>query len=273
MEIDLARYGPWALIAGGSEGIGAAFAATLAANGFNLVLLARTGPTLERLAADLRRRHAIEIRTIVVDLTEVDAAVRVHDQVSELEIGLLVYNAGAVGPMRALHDTPIDQVLQVPYVNVIGQTAFAAVFGQAMRDRRRGGIILLSSVASASGVGRLATYAASKAYSQILAEGLWYELKPYDVDVLALVATTTNTPKLKQMGMPLGHRDYPSVEPEQVVDEAFGALGRGPVHYVDGSEPGARIIQQLPRAEAVTVVSQAMEQVIPPGSTTGPAQT
>ena len=126
MEIDVARYGPWALIAGGSEGIGAAFAATLAASGFNLVLLARTEPTLERLAADLRRKHPIEVRTIVVDLTDADAAIRVHDQVSGLEIGLLVYNAGAVGPMRALHDTPVREGLQVPYVNVIGQTAFAA---------------------------------------------------------------------------------------------------------------------------------------------------
>ena len=270
MEIDVARYGPWALIAGGSEGIGAAFAATLAASGFNLVLLARTEPTLERLAADLRRKHPIEVRTIVVDLTDAEAAIRVHDQVSGLEIGLLVYNAGAVGPMRALHDTPVREVLQVPYVNVIGQTAFAAVFGQQMRDRRRGGIVLLSSLAGASGVGRLATYAASKAYSQILAEGLWYELKPYNVDVLGLVATTTNTPKLQHMGMPLDHPDYPSVEPEQVVDEAFGALCRGPVHYVDGSEPSARMIQQLPRAEAVIAVSQAMEQVIPPGSSNTP---
>jgi len=61
--------------------------------------------------------------------------------------------------------------------------------------------------------------------------------------------------------MPLDHLDYPSVEPEQVVYEAFGALGRGPIHYVDGSEPSARMIQQLPRAEAVIAVSQAMEQV------------
>ena len=270
MEIDVARYGPWALIAGGSEGIGAAFAATLAASGLNLVLLARTQPTLERFADDLRRKHLIEVRTIGVDLTDGEAAIRVRDQVSELEIGLLVYNAGAVGPMRALHDTPIGEVLQVPYVNVIGQTAFAAVFGLPMRNRRRGGIVLLSSVASASGVGRLATYAASKAYSQILAEGLWYELKAYNVDVLGLVATTTNTPKLRKMGMPLDHPDYPSVEPEQVVDEAFGALGRGPIHYVDGSEPTARMIQQLPRAEAVKVVSQAMEQIIPPESANVP---
>jgi len=130
-------------------------------------------------------------------------------------------------------------------------------------------MVLLSSVASASGVGRLATYAATKAYSQILGEGLWYELKPYQVDVLGLAATTTRTPKLKQMGMPLDHPDYPSVEPEQVVDEAFGALGRGPVHYVDGSEPSARMIQQLPRAEAMIAVSRAMEQIIPPGSIRG----
>jgi uncharacterized protein len=176
----------------------------------------------------------------------------------------LIYNAGATPALAEFLDLSHEDALRNTYLNTIGQTAFAAHFGREMRRRRRGGILLLGSLAYASGVGRLTTYAASKAYSVIFAEGLWYELRPYDVDVLCLVATTTRTPAVRRMGMPLDDPAYPSVEPEQVVDEGLAALGSGPVWHVDGSEEIARAVQAMARNEAVETVSRSMETTVPP---------
>ena len=166
--------------------------------------------------------------------------------------------------MLELLDQPEEEALRNTYLNTIGQTAFAARFGKSMRERKRGGIILLGSLAYACGAGRLATYAASKAYSLIFAEGLWYELKPFNVDVLCVVATTTRTPAMRRLGMPLDDPAYPSVEPAEVVDGAFSAIGHGPVWHMAGSEEIVRSIRAMPRTEAIELVSSSMERVIPP---------
>ena len=261
--MDFSKYGPWALIAGGSEGIGAAFAERLAAAGINLILVARRAGPLEELADRLRTQSDVQIRTIPTDLSRPEAADIVMRSCADEEIGLLIYNAGAVPAMVEFLDQGEDEALQNTYLNTIGQTAFAARFGKAMRERRRGGIILLGSLAYATGVGRLVTYAASKAYSVILAEGLWYELRPYGVDVLCVVATTTRTPAVQRMGMPLDDPAYPSVEPSRVADEALAALGHGPVWHMDGSEDIVRSLRSMPRTEAVEMVSRSMERTIP----------
>jgi len=261
--MDKGRYGPWCLITGGSDGIGAAFAERLAREGFNLVLVARrTGP-LDALASRLRSEAGIEVRTISTDLARADAVDVVAGGCEDIEIGLLVCNAGAAPKMVDFLDQPEDEAMRTTYINTIGQTAFAARFGAAMRRRGRGGIILLGSLAFAAGVGRLATYAASKAYSTIFAEGLWYELRPHGVDVLGVVATTTRTPTVQRMGMPLDNPAYPAVEPERVAEEVLAALGRGPLHYMDNCDAIVRSIQAMPRDEAVEMVSRGMEQAVP----------
>ena len=264
--MDVERYGPWGLVAGASEGIGAAFAERLAREGLNLVLVARRARPLEQLAGRLRAECGVEIRTIATDLSHPEAVDKVERGCADVEIGLLVCNAGAAPAMADLLDQPDEEALRLTYLNTIGQTAFAVRFGKPMRQRGSGGIILMGSLAYASGVGRLATYAASKAYSAILAEGLWYELRPYGVDVLCVVGTTTRTPAMVKMGMPLDNPAYPVVEPSQVAEEALSALGGGPLWHMDGSEGIARAIQAMPRAEAVETVSKAMEQAVPPGA-------
>jgi len=264
--MNIHRYGPWSLIAGASEGIGAVFAQRLAAQGFNLILVARRAEPLERLTEQLRAQYAVEVRTVTTDLSRPDAIDVVARTCGDAEIGLLIYNAGAVSAMLELLDQPEEEALRNTYLNTIGQTAFAARFGKSMRERKRGGIILLGSLAYACGAGRLATYAASKAYSLILAEGLWYELKPFNVDVLCVVATTTRTPAMRRLGMPLDDPAYPSVEPAEVVDGAFSAMGHGPVWHMAGSEEIVRSIRAMPRTEAIELVSSSMERVIPPAN-------
>ena len=92
--IDASRYGPWALIAGGSEGVGAAFAQQLGAAGINLVLVARSPGPLEEAAA-AARALGVEVRTVSVDLLKADSVDQVRRTTDGLDVGLLVFNAGA----------------------------------------------------------------------------------------------------------------------------------------------------------------------------------
>src|SRR5487761_246150 len=87
------RYGPWALVAGASEGLGAEFAAQLAARGLNLVLIARRADALAEVSARLQREYAVEVRTLPLDLAREDLASVIAEATDDLEIGLLVYNA------------------------------------------------------------------------------------------------------------------------------------------------------------------------------------
>ena len=260
---DVRRYGEWCLIAGASEGIGAAFAEALAGAGYKLVMVARRPEPLEAAAARLRGKHGVEVRTISADLAEPDAAERVFAQCADVEVGLLIYNAGAVPGMADLHDFPEDEAYRTMTLNVVGQTKFSYLFGGKMRERGRGGIILIGSIASASGCARLTTYSAAKAYSQIFAEGLWYEMKPYGIDVLGLSCTTTRTPAMQQLGMPMDNPEFPSVEPEQVVAEGFAAFGNEPIHFMNGSRATVDAVQAMPRAEAVQMISEGIRAIVP----------
>ncbi|MBV9257852.1 MAG: SDR family NAD(P)-dependent oxidoreductase, partial [Ktedonobacteraceae bacterium] len=187
------RYGPWALVAGASEGLGAEFATQLAINGLNLVLVARRKEPLEALAATLAQEHAIEVRTIEMDLSRDDIESVITEQTGEIDIGLLVYNAATsfVGPFfgRTLQDR-----LNEVDVNCRAPLTLTYLFGQRLLKRGRGGIILMSSLSSAQGSALVANYAATKAYNRILAEGLWEELRAQGVDVLACSAGPISTP-------------------------------------------------------------------------------
>ena len=218
------RYGPWAVVAGASEGLGAAFARELADEGLNLLLLARRGQVLDELKASLSSRSSVEIRTLAVDLGASDAARQVADAAMGLEVGLLVYNA-AWSPIGRFVERPVEDQLRALDVNVRTPTALAHHFGQAMAKRKRGGVVLLSSLTAFQGSPFVATYGATKAYNLALGESLWFELKEVGVDVLAVCPGVTKTPGLLKAS-PQGGPGM--LEPEQVVREALAALGKRP---------------------------------------------
>jgi hypothetical protein len=178
------RYGPCALVAGASEGIGRSFARELAAAGLHLVLVARRAPPLDALGNELRDAHGIDVRTVACDLAEAGAAETIAGACRGLEIGLLVYNAAASSVGRFL-DTPLDTHLRAIHVNARGPVLLAHAFAGPMAERGRGGIVLMSSLTAFQGTPLVSTYGATKAFNLILAEGLWSELAEHGVDVLA----------------------------------------------------------------------------------------
>jgi uncharacterized protein len=223
-----ARYGPWALVAGGSEGLGLAQANALAARGIDLVLVALEDRELGLVAEDLRARHGVKGVGLAADLgTDAGLALTIAAAV-EREVGLLVVNAAAA---------PVGEFLAVSLAvhrTLIALNCRAAMelvlhFGRAMAARGRGGVVLTSSMAGFQGTALVAHYAASKAYLRVLAEGLWAELGPRGVDVLAVCPGPTDTPGYRRQNPVTEGQVLPPQQPAAVAEETLEALGRRPV--------------------------------------------
>src|SRR5260221_1680839 len=178
-----ARYGPWALVSGASAGLGAEFAAQLDAKGLNLVLIARRKESLDELATTLMHDYAIEVRTLQLDLGNDDIDTVITAATSDLEIGLLVYNAGTVitGPY---FEITLQDHLQEITVNCRGPLTLAYILGRRMLERRRGGMVVMFSLRSFQGSALIANYAASNAYNMVLCVGILEELRTQGIDVV-----------------------------------------------------------------------------------------
>jgi short-subunit dehydrogenase len=218
------RYGPWATVAGASEGLGAAFAAGLAARGMNLLLLARRADLLDEVALRIREERGVEVRCLSADVADPGVAGALSDAASDLEIGVLVYNA-AYSPIGNFLDLPQEELLQVIDVNVRAPIVFVRTLVPAMLERRRGAVVLMSSLAGMQGSPRIATYAASKAFNTILAEGLWGELRQHGIDVLTTCAGAIRTPNYAETAV---HEAPGTLDPTDVAEQTLAALGRGP---------------------------------------------
>lgn len=254
-----ARYGRWALVAGGSEGIGAAFARALAARGLDLVLVARRPEPLQTLATALTAAHGCQVRTLAVDLAAPDAADGLDAACADVEIGLVVLSA-AESRVAPFFDVPLAEKLRAIDLNCRAPLALAHRFGARMRARRRGGLVFLSSLAGLYGGPYAATYAASKAFDTILAESLAGELAADGVDVVACVAGPTRTPTWARNGAGVGPAP---MNADAVAAETLAALGKHPRVI-----PGARhrlttwLVGQLPRRFVVARVAAALRSTL-----------
>lgn len=217
------KYGPWALITGASSGIGAEFARQLARRGLNVALTARRGDRLKSLATQIEKETGVAALTITADLSSTEA---IHDLVAaveQLDIGLLVNNAGREDTGSFLHSDVADAVHTVD-LNVRAPVLLTHAIGRRIAERGTGGVVFLSSIVAFQGVPLTANYAATKAFDLVLAEGLALELRQYGIDTLAVAPGFTKTelaPDLDFTGTPIR-----PLEPAKVVATALHALGR-----------------------------------------------
>jgi uncharacterized protein len=216
-----AKYGPWALVTGASEGIGAALATELGARGLNLILVARRGDRLDALARSLSAAQGVTVEIIAAELGAASGVDAVLARVTGREIGLYVGSAG-FGTSGAFVANPVAQELNMIDVNCRALCALAHPLAQAMQVRGRGGIVLMSSLVAFQGVANSANYAATKAYVQTLAEGLAAELRPFGVDVLASAPGPVDTGFAARADMRMGA----AATPEAVAKATLAALGR-----------------------------------------------
>ena len=222
------KYGHTAMIAGASEGIGAAFAEYLAREGMDLVLIARRLQPLQQLADSLENKYKVQVICISCDLSGADAGQQIEEKMQGHEINILVYNAAlsVIGPFV---ENSEDYLSQATRVNMITPMEMVHSFGKEMVAKGKGAIILVASLAGLQGSGYLALYAATKAFSRVLAESLWYESKESGVDIIACIAGATSTPGYKSTNPEKTSFFAPRVlEPKEVPEECFRKLGQQP---------------------------------------------
>jgi short-subunit dehydrogenase len=256
-----ADYGHWALIAGGSDGLGAAFAEEIARRGVNLLLVARRQGPLDTLAADLRGRHGIEVRTLSLDLGAPDAAERLDAETESLKLGLVVFNAGAEASGALFHDAPYESWRSLIQRNILFLTEALHRFGERLREQGRGGLIVVGSEAAFGGAARGALYTASKGYALNLCESLWAELGPHGVHVQTLLFKIADTPTLREV---LARKNIPieatgAVSPARLARETIAALPDGPLFNFDEEGPDDPLTSVKVRRARVMAVSEQLE--------------
>ena len=225
-----AKYGPWALITGASEGTGSAFAHRLAEAGVKLILVARREGPLDALAAEIAAKGG-ECVTVSIDLSAPDAAERIVAAAGNRDVGLLITNAGADPNGAMFLDNNLAAWDQLVTMNVNTTMRLAHHFGRAMKQRGRGGMILVGSGAGYGGLSGIAAYCASKAFVLAFAEALWAELRHHNVDVLNLMLGRTDTPAhrriLEESGQPI---PTDLAMPDEVAEVGLAQLPHGPIY-------------------------------------------
>ena len=248
------KYGQYALIAGGSDGLGYAFAEALARRGLNLVLIARQEKRLKTAAARLQETYGIDVIYIAADLADYDNVKKLIGSL-EVPIGLLIYNA-AFAPIGLFENMSEDSLALIADVNVKAPMLLARLLSSKMIEQKRGGIILMSSFAGGQGSSNIAAYAATKSFNAILAEGLWKELKPHGIDVMACCAGAILTP-----GYLKAEKSKPApgtMSADDVAEKTLKALGRGPITIPGWINKIGRFIltRILSRKAAIDIISK-----------------
>ncbi|HLS97465.1 MAG TPA: SDR family NAD(P)-dependent oxidoreductase [Porticoccaceae bacterium] len=191
------KYGPWALIAGASHGVGMEFARQVAAEGINCVLLSRREATLKAFQAELERDHGIETRVIAADLSKDGAVDTIEAGVRDLDLGLIIYNAGAPPYASEFLKAPLEPWEDLVRLNVTTVTQLCHRLGGRLVERGRGGLLLVGSQAGLGGNKKYAMYTGTKAFMLNFGESLWIEWKDRGVDVLNLLISVVDSPTLR----------------------------------------------------------------------------
>lgn len=252
------KYGPWAFVAGGSVGLGGAYCDALAAHGLHIALAARRVEPLEQKAAELRKKYGVEVRPIRLDLAAPDLLAALERETDKLEVGMLVLNA-ALATVTPFLDAPLEQELAKLDVNCRASLILVHHFARRMKERRRGGVIVMSSGAGLIGMPYVATYSATKGFLNNLAEALWFEMKQHGVDVIGCVTGLTKTPAILAGTPELKEQRLGGyMEPDEVVREVLEKLGTRPTMSPGGRNKFTRVLltRLLPRRRSIEAAAR-----------------
>ncbi len=254
----LRKYGPWALVAGGSEGLGAAFAEELAGRGLNLIILSRRPGPLEETAGRLRAAHGVQVRTLSLDMADPGTLAAVEKETAGYEIGLLVCNA-AIAYTGPFLRPEFDEYQRILDVNCRCSLGLIHAQARKMAARHRGGIVVMSSLAAFQGSPMVAVYGATKAFLVTLAEALSDELKPDGVDVCACCPAVVLTPNFLADGHAADGPTPLSLEPAYVARATIKELGRKTIVIPSAMSKLAHFMmgRLMPRRTTVTLLGRS----------------
>ncbi len=244
------QYGPWALVTGASSGIGEAFARELAARGVHLVIAARRRSRLVQLAAELHETHGVSVHVVEADLATDEGVAAVVRAASDVDLGLLVANAG-FGLKGGFLDTALSRQQDMVRVNCLANVTLLHRLGHLLRRRGRGGIVVVSSTAAWQGIPFAAAYSGTKSFGLLLAEALSHELAGFGVDVLALCPGPTDTEGPVRTGVVAERMPVAPMSSHRVATAGLDALGRKSV-VIPGrlNRLGAWLTRWVPRSFA-----------------------
>jgi uncharacterized protein len=258
-RIDKQKFGPWAIVTGASSGIGKEFARQLATSGLHVILVARRLSTLEELGGRLATEFGVQYRAVAVDLTEEHYLRTIEEATHDLDIGLVVSNAGTwmLGEFVTMDSRDLQRSLRL---NVKAHLDVAHHFGQHLAQRRRGGLLLTASTAGLQGIPFSAEYAAAKAYVLTLGEGLHGELQKVGVHVTVLLPGATATPLLAASDF----ERPPFLKPmstEQCVAEGLAALSANRATHIAG-RMNRMLAALMPRRLAIRMYGSMSAQAL-----------
>jgi hypothetical protein len=226
------KYGPWALITGATSGIGAALTRQLGQAGLDLVLVARTKATLEESKASLERDLGVRVRVVAADLSTAAGTSAVIEAVADLEVGLLVLSA-ALESQGYYVGERIERHRALVQMDVVGPMELTHHFGAKMAARKRGGMLLVSSLSGWMPQPYMAHYGAAKAYVMALGDALFHEMKDQGVDVAVLSPGPTQTPMMVNTGIDFASMGMAVMQPAPVAAAGLAALGHR-AHAIPG---------------------------------------
>lgn len=263
------RYGEWAIVAGASEGLGAAWAEELCQLHVNVLLVARREHVMKELALRLESQcTGIQVDYWVQDLAvsnlkEVFSEVLHRDD--NRKYGFLVYNA-AHNPIGRFLDLSIEGEEKTVDLNVRNVLQMTHVFGNYLKALNgTGGMILMSSLSGEFGTAFVSNYAATKAWNTAFAHGLRHELQPHGIDVMACVAGATATPNFEKTIEDSVRLKIIEQSPEQVVKECIQGIGA-----VSSIQTGVVnklsfffLKRLLPLETSISIVTAEFEKMLP----------
>ena len=254
------KYGPYVIVTGASAGLGESFARELGAQGVNLVLVARRESKIAALGKELTAAHGIVVRTVALDLAREDAAEELARETESLDIGAVIVNAAQIliGPFL---DNDLTKEANAFHLNTYALMQIAHRFGNRLRKRGRGGLLLVSSIIGFGAGPFQANYAATKAYVTSFGQALHVELARSGVDVTVVAPGGMNTEGIQNSGYDFSA--LPMMDPRDVARIGVRALGRRAI-VVPGALNAftALLLKVLPRSVSARLFGSVVARMI-----------
>ena len=259
-KLDKKRFGPWALVTGASSGIGREFARQIAAAGINVVLVARRERLLEDVGRSLAKDFGVEYRAVAADLSQAGFLEKLAEATDDLDLGLIVSNAGTGNPGKFL-TIDREELQNLLRLNTMSHLDIAHHFGQKVARRRKGGLLFVGAMGALLGNPYMANDAAAKAYVLILGESLHYDFQQMGLNVTVLMPGATDTPVLTKFGFDAATMPMKPMSVQQCVAEGLVALSANRATCIPG-RMNRIMLNLMPRSLVRKMVWKMFEQVV-----------